>query len=113
MRLGRRYEDKPLIIPTIHKSIIFGILVIGFKIIEHLVRGLLRGKGLAGGVQDLLSKSRDEVLAYALVVFAAFIPFFAIKELGRVLGEGKIRSLFFHGRAAAALDPEDSIDKRH
>ena len=38
MRLGRKYEDKPLIIPTIHKTIIFGILVIGFKIGEHMVR---------------------------------------------------------------------------
>ncbi|HXY54743.1 MAG TPA: hypothetical protein VEM40_08745 [Nitrospirota bacterium] len=105
MRLGRKYEDKPLIIPTIHKTIIFGILVIGFKIIEHLVRGLIHGKGLAGGLQDLLSKGRDELLAYALVLFSAFIPFFAMKELGRVLGEGKMRALFFRGRTAVDLGP--------
>jgi len=105
MRLGRMYEDKPLIIPTIHKTIIFGILVIGFKIVEHLVRGLLRGNGLAGGLQDLLSKGRDEMLADALVMFSAFIPFFALKELGRVLGEGKIRALFFRRRTAASCGP--------
>jgi len=97
MRLGRKYEDKPLIVPTFYKTIIFSFFVIGFKIIEHLLRGLLQGKGLVGGFQDLISKGWDEVLAYALVVFFAFIPFFAFKELGRVLGEEKIRTLFFRG----------------
>ena len=103
MRLGRKYENKPLVVPTIHKTIIFGILVIGFKIVEHMVRGLLKGKGLAGGLNDLMSKGRDEMLAYALVMFSAFIPFFAMRELGRVLGEGKIRALFFRGRSAVDL----------
>jgi len=103
MRLGRRYEDKPLVVPTIHKTIIFGILVIGFKIVEHLVRGLLHGKGLAEGLHVMISERRDEMLAYALVMFSAFIPFFAMRELGRVLGEGKIRALFFRGRTAVDL----------
>jgi len=30
----------------------------------------------------------------------ALIPFFAIKELGRVLGEEKIWALFFRGKTA-------------
>ncbi len=34
-RLGRKYEGKALIIPTVHKTIVFGIWVIGFKILEH------------------------------------------------------------------------------
>ena len=32
-----------------------------------------------------------------LIIFVAFIPFFAVKELGRVLGEDKIRALFWRG----------------
>ncbi|MBP1598046.1 MAG: hypothetical protein H6Q05_3423 [Acidobacteria bacterium] len=35
------------------------------------------------------------------VTFDAFIPFFAFRELGRVLGEGKIRTLFFRKRTGA------------
>ena len=106
MRLGgRKYEDKPLIVSTFYKTIIFSIFVIGFKIIEHLLRGLLHGKGLVGGLQDLISKGWNEVLAYVLVVFFAFIPFFAFKELGRVLGEEKIRALFFRGRTSIDSGP--------
>ena len=35
-----------------------------------------------------------ELLARCLVTFVAFFPFFAFKELERVLGEGKIRTCF-------------------
>ena len=41
----------------------------------------------------------NELLANVLVMFVAFIPFFAFKELGRVLGEGRVWELFFRRRA--------------
>jgi len=44
------------------------------------------------------------LLARCLITFVAFIPFFAFKELGRVLGEDKIRTLFFRGRAATTSE---------
>ena len=97
---GRKYEDRPLIIPTLHKTIIFAIWVVGFKIVEHMIGGLLRGKGLAGGFNDLIGQGWYEILANTLVLISAFIPFFAIRELGRVLGREKLRALFFLRRAA-------------
>jgi hypothetical protein len=59
----------------------------------------VRGKGLAGGFHDLISEGWYEILANGLVVISAFVPFFAIKELGRVLGREKLRALFFRRRA--------------
>jgi len=100
VRLGRRLEDKPLILPTLYKAAVFSVFVGLFKILEYTIRGLLHGQGLAGGIHDLLSKGSNELLAYVLIVLFAFIPFFAFKELGRVLGEGRIRHLFFRRRAA-------------
>ena len=35
------------------------------------------------------------MLADSLVVLAALIPFFAVKELGHVLGRKRIAALFF------------------
>jgi hypothetical protein len=43
---------------------------------------------------NFLGKGYHKVLAGCLVVFVAFISFFAFRELGRVLGEGKIRTFF-------------------
>lgn len=99
-RVGRKHEDKPLIVPALHKTFLFAIWVIGFKILEHIIRGLARGEGLAGSFNDLIGKGGYEILANVLVIIAAFVPFFAIKELGRVLGRDKLRELFFRKRVA-------------
>lgn len=70
-----------------------------FHVLEYMVGGLLRGKGLIGGIEEITSRGKYELLARCMVVFFAFIPFFAFRELGRVLGEGKLRKLFFQRRA--------------
>jgi hypothetical protein len=98
LRLGRGLEQKPLIYPTLCKTVVFSLFVGAFTLIEHVVKGLWRGKGLAGGLVDLLGKGHHELLAGCLVTFVAFIPFFAFRELGRVLGQGKIWTLFFRRR---------------
>ena len=104
VRLGRRFDDKPLMVPTLYKAVVFSLWVGVFSVLEHTIGGLLRGQGLAGGVAELMQKSKYELLARCLITFVAFIPFFAFKELGRVLGEDKMRTLFFRGRAATTSD---------
>jgi hypothetical protein len=99
LRLGRRLEHKPLIYSTILKAVVFSLFVGIFTVIEHTVKGLFKGLGLTGGIDGLLGKGHHELLAGCLVTFVTFIPFFAFRELGRVLGEGKIRDLFFRRRA--------------
>jgi hypothetical protein len=99
LRLGRGLEQKPLIYPTIYKTVVFTIFVGLFTIIEHVIKGVWKGEGFMGGLIDFLGKGTHELLANSLVVFVAFIPFFGVKELGRVLGEEKIWALFFHKRA--------------
>ena len=104
LRLGRGLEDKPLIVPTLYKAVVFSLWAGVFKVLESTIGGLLRGQGLAGGFGELMRTGTDELLARCLVTFFAFIPFFACKELERVLGEGPIRTLFFRRRAATASD---------
>jgi hypothetical protein len=94
-RLGRGLEDKPLIYPTLYKSLVFTVFVAVFKAIEHGIRGLWRGEGIMGGLAAFSEKGWELMLANALFVLVAFIPFFAVKELGRVLGQKTVRELFF------------------
>lgn len=100
-RLGRGLENKPLVYPTLYKTVVFTLFVAVFTLIEHGVKGLWKGDGFTSGIVDFLGKGSHEILANSLVVFVAFIPFFGIKELGRVLGQDKIRALFFRGRTEA------------
>ncbi|MFA5272478.1 MAG: hypothetical protein WC412_09120, partial [Candidatus Omnitrophota bacterium] len=57
------------------------------------------------GVQRMVIKCFTyDWFAGMLIAFAVFIPFFAIKELSRVLGEGKISALFFHKGAETKIN---------
>ena len=97
--LGHGLEQRPLIYPTLYKTIVFSCFVAAFKVIEHVIKTLWQGGEIIG---DLLAFSHDgshEVLAYSLIVFLALIPFFAVRELGRVFGGGNIRALFFRKRS--------------
>ncbi len=102
LKLGRRLEDGPLIFPTLYKAVVFTLWVMLFSVIEATAGGLLHGKGLTGGFAELTDKGWHELLARCLVVFAAFIPFFAFRELERALGEGTIRDSFMKRKSAAA-----------
>lgn len=101
LKLGRGLEGKPLIFPTLYQTVIFTVWVALFAVFEETAGGLLHGKGLTGGFSEILSRGRYELLARCLMVFFAFIPFFAFRETERVLGQGKVRELFFRKRAAA------------
>jgi len=98
-RLGRGLEAKPLIYPAIYKTAVFIVFVAVFKLIEHAIKGLWDGAGLMGGLIEFTEKGWHEVLANSLVVFVALLPFFAIKELGRVVGQKTLWNHFFHRRA--------------
>jgi hypothetical protein len=99
-RLGRGLEAKPLIYPTLYKTAVFTVFCAVFKVFEYGVKGLVKGDGYTEGVTALFARGSHELLANSLVVFVAFVPFFGVKELGRVLGEKTIRTLFLRRRAA-------------
>ena len=98
-RLGRWLEDKPLIVPTIYKAILFCAFVVVLRVVEYAIEGLLHGDSLAAALVEFFAqKGMNEVLANTLVVLVALIPFFAVKELGRVLGRERVAALFFRNR---------------
>ena len=98
LRLGRRLEHKPLIYLHPFKDGRLQCLCRCLYPPRACGQGPLEGEGITGGLTDLLGKGHHELLAGCLVTFVAFIPFFAMRELGRVLGEGKIQTLFFRRR---------------
>ncbi|MBK9062920.1 MAG: hypothetical protein IPL89_06950 [Acidobacteria bacterium] len=103
-RLGRGLGAKPLIFPTVYKTLVFTLFCAVFKVVEFGIKGLFTGEGFMGGVDALLAKNSHELVANSLIVFVAFVPYFGVKELGRVMGEGTIRKLFFLRRANADRD---------
>lgn len=104
LRLGQKMENKPLIASALFRTMMFSLWVAMFNLLEQTVRGLLHGKGLAGGVEDIASRGWYELFSRCVVIFAAFIPFFSFKELERVLGAARLRALFWRRETAVAAD---------
>jgi hypothetical protein len=98
LRFGRRFEDKPLIISTLFKAFVFSLFVAAFTILEHMAGSLLHGKGMLEGFYQTFQGRSHEIFARCLMMFVAFIPLFAFKELERILGEHTIGALFFTSR---------------
>jgi hypothetical protein len=99
LHLGRGNRDRPLIVPTLYKAFLFTVCMGLFDVIESMIRSFIRGRGLMEAIAELISRFGYEWFAGALVIFSAFIPFFAARELGQVLGEGTISKLFFQRRS--------------
>lgn len=94
----RRYEDRPLIVPTLYKTLLFGVLVMVFTVVERMVEGWFHKEGLLGGLRSFADLGLDEVGARVLMLVVAFIPFFAFGEIGRIFGEKRLAALFFARR---------------
>jgi hypothetical protein len=92
---SRRFEQQPLIVPVVYKSILFGVLVMLFGILEHVIEGMLRSHSALSGLRDLASLGVDELSARVLMIIIAFVPFFAFWEIGRVVGMPKLAAMFF------------------
>jgi hypothetical protein len=95
-RIGRKYEERPLILSAAYKAILFVVLVFVFHLVEDLVKRLLHNGHFAGALAQVRV---NDLLGRGIIVFCTFLPLFAFRELRRVLGEKKFMDLFFRSGA--------------
>lgn len=96
LKLGARFEDKPLIWPILAKAALFSALLIGFEYVEIAIKHAIWPA--AGGGDDAELTSLRTTLSFSLMAFIALVPFFAVRELSKVLGDKQMRQLFFGER---------------
>ena len=103
LHLGERYKSKPLIYPTLYKSVLFFVVLVLFSLLEEVVHGLLQHKTIGESLAEIGGKT-PVMLTYGLLMFVTLIPFFAFQEIGGVLGENKLSQLFFVKGVKAMTD---------
>jgi len=96
LRISRKFEHKPLIFPVLYKAVLFTLWVMLFDIVEIYIKAFINSPSLIEAFQELKNHLNNLWLGGALLIFFSFIPFFAFKELVRVLGGEKVRELFLH-----------------
>ncbi len=110
--IGERFRGRPLIIPTLYKTVCFSLLVLAFSILEHLIEGWIHGKTTRTAWDALLDQGVWEILARALVILLAFVPMFAVWETGRALGDGVLLELFFRRGTGKQPQPRTQVESR-
>ena len=93
LHLAREFEHKPLAYSILYKSLVFAVFLIGFHIVEEVVVGLIRGRSIAQSFPAAGRGSVQAILSRGTIEFVALIPFFAFREIGRVIGKSELWSL--------------------
>jgi hypothetical protein len=99
LRLGWRFNNAPLVYPTLVNSAIFTVVLACFKILEDAAVGVYRGKSFAESIADLGGGTLRAIVTLSLLLFVVLVPFIGFGELERVLGEGKLKQIFFYPRS--------------
>ncbi len=94
LKLGRSLERRSLLLVTVLKALLFSALAILFTLVERLLEAFLHGRLNADLMQRLIPHGPDEMLARLVMMFTAFLPFFAFWELRRLLGPHRLSGLF-------------------
>jgi hypothetical protein len=104
--LGRSLEDRPLILSSLYKTAVFCLFCAAFTVAEHSVVSLWKGEGIAAGIHEIAAKGGGEIAANTLMLFVALFPYFAFRELGRVIGRERLREIFFLRGGDVSKRPE-------
>jgi len=91
--VGRRFERSSLLVTAVVKSILFSLLAFLFTMVERVIEGLVHGKTWSAILASFVENGFDEMQARALMMFVAFVPFFAFWEMRRVLGAERFEAI--------------------
>ena len=103
LHLGENSKGRPLVYPIVYEAILFAILFICFDLVEEVLVGLVRGKTFAESIPKIGGGSPKGIFFVAIILSVGLIPFFAFREIGRVIGKRELRSLIFTDGARAAF----------
>ena len=64
--------------------------LICFHIVEHVLIGMLHGQKVAEAFSEIGANKLRGVVSFSVIATVALIPFFALRQLSRVIGKDKI-----------------------
>lgn len=101
LQAGERLRGKPLIYSILYKSAVFSIILMCFHFVEQVLVGMFHGKTVAQSIPEIGGGGLEGILIVGVFMFVVLMPFVAFRELGRIMGEDKLKSLMF-GRGTTA-----------
>jgi len=98
LHVGTRYHNKPLIWPTLYRSLMYLIVLLILTTLEELIVGFIQGRVVADSLTHVVGPNLFQGLAICLIMFLILVPYSAFTALCDVLGERETIRLFFVSR---------------
>jgi hypothetical protein len=99
LKISKKFEDRPMIVPVLYKVALFVGWCILFDVTEGFIKGWIHTDTLSGAYNQLIRHHFSRIwLAGVVMLTLTFIPFFMLKELSRTIGREKFRDLFLKNR---------------
>jgi hypothetical protein len=98
--LATWFKDKPLIYPILHKCFVFTVVLICFHIVESVLVGVWHRSTFADSFPPIFGGSLKGILSVGVMCFVVLLPFFAFREVGRVVGRRELSALILKRRVS-------------
>lgn len=99
--IGERFKNLPLIVPTLHRSFVFLLLLVVLTFIEEIVVGAIHGRTVLDSISEIAGGTLQQMVATILIIFLILVPYFAFRSLGEIVGDTTLARLFFERRHRA------------
>jgi hypothetical protein len=99
------FRDKPLIYPTLFKSVAFALVLGVFKIIEEALVGLYHHHSFSQSIDEIGGGTLKGILSLRAILTVLLTPFFAFTELRSTLPQLDFQKMFFQSRHPARPTP--------
>jgi hypothetical protein len=96
--VGERFKTHPLIVPTLHRSFLFLLLLVVLTLIEEIAVGAIHGRKVLDSISEIAGGTFHQIVATVLILFLILIPYFAFRSLGNIVGDKTLVRLFFERR---------------
>ena len=97
IKVGERRSPDLLLHRIIWKSIAMLVVLVVFKLIEELIRGLVHGHSVAQVIAEMAEKPWLQFVAPITILLLVLIPLIACEELDKALGKGTLKKLLLEG----------------
>lgn len=97
LHIGEVHKNKPLIYPTLYKSLAFLLLLLALTAIEEVLVGLIHHRPLADSMAHIVGPTLLQGLATCIIMFLILLPYFAFRCVQDVLGHRYLVDLFLKG----------------